>query len=612
MLCAFLAIPAANPQPPSTTPEPPTSEAQQQQLWAADRDARLGWWREARFGMFVHWGLYSPAGGNWNGTVYKQHYAEWIQNWAAVPCDEYARQMKPLFKPAKGYADQWADLAKDAGMRYAVLTVKHHEGFTLFNSREPYSLNNDITGGTNISPVGRDLAREFADAMRAKGLRAGFYYSLLDWQHPGAYDLCLPAYPRSPAGREHAAYIAYVKAHVHELLTNYGPLCTLWFDFSDKDRQGAAWGAAELMADMRTRQPLILVNNRLYDGLENKKGDYGTPEKYVPPTGLPGMDWEVNHTLNESYGFSTHDNGWKDTTTVVRLLCDIVSKGGNLLLNIGPDAAGNVPEPAQQTLRGVGAWMRSNSEAIYGTTSSPFERLPWGRATQRKGALYLMVFDWPSDGTLIVPMRGAVKAASILGSAEPVTIARAKNRLELRLPSKPPHPINPHCTVIKLDLASEGADAVLPSPFAIYADADGILTLSASLATLTGPSLRIEQTGGKDDLKPNTPNIGYWNDTTAAASWPLVILNGQEGRYTVEADLACADAAAGASVVLDVFSHTLAFTVPATGGWGTYKTVDLGTVTLAADEGTLHLRAKTKPGEAVVNIRALRLVPVKR
>ena len=218
--------------------------------------------------------------------------------------------LKALVKEARVKLRE-AFLAADAGMKYAVMTAKHHEGFTLFNSRAPYSLDNPVTGGTNISPAGRDVAREFADAMRAKGLRAGFYYSLLDWQHPDAYEMALPNSPRPAHPRNPAVYKAYVRGHVDELLHNYGPLCTLWFDFSDAQRQGEAWGAAQLLADMRAAQPAILVNNRLFDGLENKLGDYGTPEKYVPPTGLPGMDWEVNHTLNESYGFSAHDTGWK-------------------------------------------------------------------------------------------------------------------------------------------------------------------------------------------------------------------------------------------------------------------------------------------------------------
>jgi alpha-L-fucosidase len=554
--------------------------------------------------MFIHWGLYSAAGGVWNGKVYPQHYAEWIQHWAAVPCAEYERQMRPLFVPAAGCADAWADLAKDAGMQYAVLTSKHHDGFTLFNSTQPYSTSNPITGSTNISPQGRDLAREFADAMRFRGLRAGFYYSLLDWQHPDAYEMALPAYPRQPAPRDHERYKAYIRGHTQELLARYGPLATIWFDYSDEARQGAAWGAGQLMADMRAAQPGILVNNRLFFGLENKNGDYGTPEKYVPPTGLPGMDWEVNHTLNESYGFSSHDMRWKGRDTVIRLLCDIVSKGGNLLLNVGPDAQGRIPDEAARTLRGVGSWMRVNGEAICGTTASPFFRLGWGRATRKGDALYLLVFDWPKDGRLVVPMRGKVRSARILGADAPLSAAASADdggELVIGVPSEP---ADAACTVVRLEVDG----AVDPMPFMVTAGSDGAIRLIPHDAVLKGPSIRVEQVGVVGDV---LHNIGYWLDPSATASWPVQI--GKDGgcEVVVTADVACADASAGARMRLELGEGTdaIEFTVPGTGGWQQFRTIELGRVALKAGPRQVTLAAMSKPGEAVVNLREIRMAP---
>lgn len=576
-------------------------EARQVALWATDRDARMRWWRDARFGMFIHWGLYSAAGGEWDGKRYEQHYAEWIQHWAAVPCAEYARQMRPRFRPEPGFAEAWADLARDAGMGYAVMTSKHHDGFTLFNSAQPYSIDNPITLGTNISPPGRDLAREFADAMRARGIRAGFYYSLLDWQHPDAYEMALPAYPRVDHPRDHERYRSYVRGHVAELLSGYGPLATIWFDYSDESRQGAAWGAGQLMADMRAAQPAILVNNRLFFGLENKNGDYGTPEKYVPPTGLPGMDWEVNHTLNESYGYSAHDMNWKDAATVVRLLSDIVSKGGNLLLNIGPDEQGRVPGPAAAALRGVGAWMRVNGEAIRGTTASPFERLPWGRATQKPGTLYLHVWEWPADGRLEVRMAGTVRSARLLGSADAIAVVPAADRGSGVVLSLPPKPADATCPVIRLDLDGP----VNPMPFLVLADGQGVLALTPHDAELAGPSIRVERVGVIGDV---THNIGYWLDPSETASWPIGIGGGEAGAFRVEADIACADASSGSRVRFECGDRFLELTVPATGGWQRYRTVEFGRMTLPAGSHRATLRALSKTGEAVVNVRAVRIV----
>ena len=588
-LVAALTTPAPQ-DPPTTSPTP------QLAAWAADRDARMAWWRQARFGMFVHWGLYSPAGGQWQGKTYPQHYAEWIQNWAAVPCAEYAAAMKPKFSPAPGFADDWAALAKAAGMRYAVLTAKHHEGFTLFTSKAPYSVDNTITGGTNISPPGRDLAREFADAMRRQGIRPGFYYSLLDWQHPDAYPMALPAYPQDGRARDHERYKAYVRAHVEELLTGYGELATIWFDYSDQQRQGEAWGASALLDLMRGKQPGILVNNRLYEGLENKNGDFGTPEKYVPPTGLPGMDWEVNHTLNESYGFSAHDEHWKDTTTVVRLLCDVVSKGGNLLLNIGPDAKGRVPEPAQRALRGVGTWLAAHGEAIFGTTASPFPQLPWGRATTKGNTVYLLVFDWPADRTLRVPARATIASASLLGSSAPLVVTATASGLALALPAQP---TDAACSVVKLVLG----DDLQVLPFAVLPAADGTFTLRPHDATLHGPQLRVEQVGAVENVQYN---LGYWLDVQAHATWPLLVE--RAGRHRVKAEIACADAAAGAECVLSCGAAEVTFQVAGTGGWQQYHEVDLGELELPAGRCELRLQARRKPGEAVLNLRSLRLL----
>ena len=376
--------------------------------WQKDKDSRIKWWQSARFGMFIHWGLYSPAGGYWEGKKYEQHYAEWIQHWAAVHPTEYAKKMRDEFKPVPDFAEKWASLAKRAGMRYAVLTSKHHEGFTLFNSDHPYSIDNPVTQSTNISPVGRDLVREYVDAFRNEGLKVGFYYSLLDWQHPHAYELSLPGYSPKNKNRDYKKYVEYMHHHVEELMTNYGRIDVFWPDYSSEQFQGEKWQSRELLKKLKQWQPEIVINNRLWNGLENRNGDYLTPEKYVPPTGIPDAHWEVCHTMNESFGYSRHDMKWKSEADVVRLLVDIASKGGNLLLNVGPDAKGEIPQQSVEVLEKVGDWMACYGYAIYDTKASPFSEYSFnGRCTTRyhddgDACLYLIVFDWPKDGKLKV------------------------------------------------------------------------------------------------------------------------------------------------------------------------------------------------------------------
>jgi alpha-L-fucosidase len=401
--------------------------------WRRDHESRIAWWREARFGMFITWGLYSVAGGRWNGKDYKQPYAEWIQNWAGVDSKAYAAALRPGFAPKELCFRDWARLAKEAGMKYAVLVAKHHDGFTLFNSREPYSLSNEAAGSTNISPPERDLVREYCDAFRQQGLRIGLYYSLLDWQHPDAYEIALPT-PAHAIKRNHPNYLRYYRSHVNELLSNYGKVDVLWFDYSTKQFEGDAWQASGLLRDIRKRQPRILINNRLWNGLENQNGDFGTPEKYVPETGIPGFDWETNHTLNESFGFSYHDGNWKSAKQVIRLLAEVASKGGNLLLNIGPDATGTLPKEAVETLRGVGRWMKANSDSIYGTTSAAYSQVKGALTTRKANRIYLHVFEWPTDRTLDLP-KGAIHA-SLLAGGKKLTIRGGK----IILPALQPDP----------------------------------------------------------------------------------------------------------------------------------------------------------------------------
>jgi alpha-L-fucosidase len=426
-----------------------------------EREARMAWWREARFGMFVHWGLYSGLAGTWQGKkVGDRGGMEWIQNRVRVDTDVYAEAAIPLFKPTPDFASQWARLAKAAGCRYLVFTSKHHDGFALHDSKV-----SDYDAG---SVLNRDLVKEIVAACRAEGLKVGFYHSVIDWHHDQyayAQSKQLPhplrGKPYPNGQRDHSRYVDYLHAEVDELISNYGPVDILWWDYSSIDFQGQeAWRAFDLMNRVRAKQPRIIMNNRLFrireagwgnmgtDGfvlqLDPKYGDFITPEQHIPDTGMPGLDWETCMTMNTTWGYSEHDRAWKSDETLIRNLVDIASKGGNYLLNIGPKGDGSVPEESLKSMAAIGAWMKVNSESIYGTTASPFEKPDWGRYTKKAGRLYAHVFQWPEDGRLNIPARsGQASRAYLLADKQrkPLKLEPASDGLVIHLPAHAPDPI---------------------------------------------------------------------------------------------------------------------------------------------------------------------------
>ena len=450
----------ASPSTPTPRSTPPASA----EIPAA-RDARMAWWREARFGMFVHWGLYSGLAGNWDGKPHATKGGmEWLQKFVQADSATYAAAALPLFKPAPDFARAWARLAKEAGCRYLVFTTKHHEGFALHDSAA-----SDFDAG---SLLGRDLVREIVDACRVEGLRVGFYHSVIDWHHdqydyPRAKGLPHPLgnSPELAGPRDHADYIDFLHAQVNELISRYGTVDVLWWDFSSRDFQGdTAWRATELMAKVRARQPAIIMNNRLYaastvhsGGDEHKefdttRGDFSTPEQRIPQNGLPGVDWETCMTLNGTWGYSEHDHAWKSDRTLIRNLVDIASKGGNYLLNIGPKGDGSLTPETVASFRAIGAWLRVNGESIHGTTASPFTApLPWGRATAKGRDLYLHVFDWPADGRILVPLTPdgaeATGAALLSAPGTGLVVETTPAGLVIHLPPTAP---DPDVSVIRL------------------------------------------------------------------------------------------------------------------------------------------------------------------
>ena len=364
-----------------------------------DRDAyerRTAWFVQARFGLFLHWGLYAiPARG------------EWVRSVERIPNGEYDPLMTE-FDPRHCDMREWMAAAKGAGMQYAVLTAKHHDGFCLFDSA--YT---DFKS-TN-SPAGRDFVREFLDAAREAGLRAGLYFSLIDWRHPdfphyGDRNHPMrddPAYGNG--GRDFGRYLDYMHAQVRELCSNYGKLDLLWFDFSYDELRGEAWRGTELMELVRALQPDVVVNNRLEVSGEGFgslaacaptpfHGDFVSPEQIVPPDGLRDAQgrplvWESCVTMNNHWGYCAHDRFYKPAPMLVKKLVECVSKGGNLLLNVGPDAQGRFPDQTLAILAELGRWMDKNGESIYGCGGAGLPKPDFGRYTRRGDTLYAHIFE---------------------------------------------------------------------------------------------------------------------------------------------------------------------------------------------------------------------------
>jgi alpha-L-fucosidase len=395
-------------------------------------EKRMKWWREARFGMFIHWGVYSVPAGVWNGTNVTRHGAEWIMNGTAgrISMADY-QKLPAKFDPEKFNAEDWVRIARDAGMKYIVITAKHHDGFAMFRSQASAFNIYDAT------PFHRDPLKELAAACAREGIKLGFYYSQAqDWNHPGGAASGGHWDPAQNGDMDQ--FIDNVDIpQIKELFTNYGKVSVIWWDTPISMTPERA----ERILPLLKLQPGIISNNRL----DSKKitGDYGTPENKIPTNSLPG-DWETCMTMNHTWGYRSYDHDWKPTGTLVRNLVDIASKGGNFLLNVGPTSEGLIPEPSVERLKEVGAWMKVNGEAIYGTTKSPLPTQPsWGRVTQKGKVLYLHVFDWPADGKILVPgLKNEIWSAKLLATGQKLKTSSDANGVTVSVPETAPDKIS--------------------------------------------------------------------------------------------------------------------------------------------------------------------------
>ena len=384
------------------------------------------WFVHDRFGLFIHWGLYAlPA----------RH--EWVKMRERITDDVYQKYFD-YFDPDLYDPKEWAKAAKNAGMKYAVLTTKHHEGFCLWDSQlTDYKATN--------TPAGRDLLRPYVDAFRDEGLKIGFYHSLIDWHHPEfPVDSIHPRrddqeYREKEKDRDIAKYAEYLHGQTRELLTQYGQIDVMWFDFSYGEKGKDEWQSEKLMAMVRELMPGIIVNDRLQIGGDIKTPEQVQPRKWVEVDGEPAM-WEACQTLNGSWGYDRDNLDWKPVDMLVQMLIDTVSKGGNLLLNVGPTARGCFDPRALDTLSRIGEWTKFHGRSIYGATQSEFEAPRDCRFTQCGNRLYLHVFAWPFKHLHVDGLAGKIAYAQLLNDASEVRYSESAETgtLTLNLPIQKP------------------------------------------------------------------------------------------------------------------------------------------------------------------------------
>ncbi|MES2278772.1 MAG: alpha-L-fucosidase [Bacteroidota bacterium] len=516
--------------------------AQESERWdknvSGEEHPNIQWFKDAKFGMFIHWGLFAQTGGTWQG---KNFYgiSEWMMNRGKIPAADYATIAKK-FNPTQFNATEWAQVAKDAGMKYMVITAKHHEGFAMFDSKvSDFNI-------VKATPYGKDPMKDLSKAVRAAGLKFGFYYSqYLDWHEPNGGG---NKWDFDEARKDYKTYYRTKSIpQIKELLSNYGPLGVIWFDMpgglTKEETQS-------LIDDARRIQPGCLISSRVGNGLGDFK-DYGDGE--VPATVVPGS-WEALFTHNDSWGYSRYDYNFKTPKELIRLLATVSSKGGNLILNVGPDSSGRMPEYSVKYLREVGQWLKTNGDAIYGTTAGLIAPQPWGVSTTKANKLYLHVFDRPKNGILLVPgIDQAVKKAYTLAGKQPLVFTKKGSDVYVKLPALS----DSRNTVVVLEVASPKSISLVAKPITVSSQYDNN-PLDAIDAKVIGSTV----------TKPITYSyyFGDWKHTTCLTNMATPqdgaafnIRVTEPGDYKVTLEYACADNQSKQEGVLNINNKNYPF-----------------------------------------------------
>ncbi len=554
------------------------------------RDQRMSWWREARFGLFIHWGVYAVPAGTHEGRAI-ENIGEWIMHYGKIPVVEYKKYAAD-FNPTQYDPEAWVLMAKDAGMKYIVITAKHHDGFALFDT--------DVSDWNIVkaTPYGKDVLKPLAEAARKHGIKLGFYYSQAqDWVHPGG-STWEGRWDQAQKGDMDRYLQQIAVPQIKELFTNYGEISVIWWDTPidmTPERARLFDGVVDL-------QPGVITNNRLiygFNGGYGFRGDFRTPEQHIPATGLD-YDWEACQTMNTTWGYKSYDNEWKSSETLIRNLVDIASKGGNYLLNVGPMANGEIPPESLTRLKDVGSWMKVNSSSIYGTTASPFVRLPWGRATKKQypnaTELFLHIFDWPTDGQLAVDgLHSEVIGAYFLADYQyQISVTKSAKGWVLNLPDEPLDNVN---TVVVLKIKGAlDVERLLPTQ-----TSDGMLSLKLTDVAIHNPSYGGELVLGRDSYDNRI--LTEWTDSRSHVDWLFDVK--MPGQFDVYADVSVKSTT---SFVLTVAGESSSVTIEPTGHEGFERRL-ISRVVLPLGETGLSLQPSDQLWSPI-QLRSIKLEPV--
>lgn len=536
---------------------------------------RMEWYQDARFGMFIHWGAYSQLDGEYKGVKMTDPKGEWIMRKLEIPVDEYATEIAGKFNPKYFDADKWAKTAKDAGMKYLVMTTKHHDGFALFDS--------DVSNYNIVdaSPFKRDVIKELSEACSKYGLKFGVYYSQAqDWYHPGGF---APdeRWDKKQEGEWTDYFRTIVKGQVTELFTNYGEISLIWWDSARKTQNKDV--ADEVGKELVKLQPNIIVNPRLGG---HEKGDFSTFEQEIPGVFKEKYN-ELCLTHNRSWSYKASDNDWKSPQFLLKTFVQMASMGGNFLFNVGPDQNGEFPKQTVEALKYIGDWMAVNSESIYGTEASPFYKLPFGEATLKveegKTKLYLQVYDWPGDKKLYVKgLNNKIANAYILGSTNKIKVYNKEEGVYIKeLPKKAPHEA---ISVIVLEIN----EPLNVNPGYIKPTDNNSIKLTPNNAILTIkpqydyiPSIvGIGDDAYFNNWRNHLPQDNF-NGTRTKAHWKIEV--SENSKYKVVAIVATQSS----DNVVGVFAKKQhQYTIKNTGGMDNFEEIELGEVYL--EEGKIN------------------------